>query len=277
VSNRMLIAIDVDGTLVDESLVISPQDRAAIAATVAAGNIVCLASGRLFAASRPLAAQLNLSGPIIVLQGAVAYDLSSGRRLFCAPLDTARALQAYDQLRVAGFHLQLYYGDSLYLDEMNDAARYYLRLSRVEPVMVPDLRALLTGAAPKEPGPIKVLGIASPEQVKATIPVLARALGKQVNVFFSLPVFLEVTDIRANKGDALRKIAQLEGIEMSATAAIGDSDNDISMFKAARISFAVGNATDDAKHAASEIVSPLGRGVADALGRLSKQAAREPA
>jgi Cof subfamily protein (haloacid dehalogenase superfamily) len=277
VSSRMLIAIDVDGTLVDESLVISSLDRAAIAATVAAGNIVCLASGRLFAAARPLAAQLNLTGPIIALQGAVAYELKNGRRLFCTPLETSLALRAYDKMRASGFHLQLYYGDSLYLDELNDKANYYLRLSRVEPVMVPDLRALLTGAAPKEPGPIKVLGIASAELVKATISVLARALGERVNVFFSLPVFLEVTDVRANKGEALRRIAQFEGIDMSATAAIGDSDNDIPMFEAARVSFAVGNATEAAKRAASEIVSPLGTGVAEALGRLTKQAAREPA
>jgi Cof subfamily protein (haloacid dehalogenase superfamily) len=274
-SNRMLIAVDVDGTLIGESLVPSPQDGAAIAASQAAGNVICLASGRLLAASRPLARQLGLSGPIIALQGAVAYELASGGRLFCTPLAPTKALQAYDALREGGFHLQLYYGDDLYLDRMNDAARYYLKLSGVQPVMVPDLRGLLNGERPSEPGPIKVLGIASAEKVQDTIPRLASLLGDGVNVFRSLPVFLEVTDRHATKGEALRKLAEHLGIDMSATAAIGDSDNDVSMLRAARFSFAVQGATPAAKEAATEIVAPLGRGVADALSRLASVAARE--
>lgn len=273
----MLIAIDLDGTLIGETLAISAQDSAAISASQAAGNVICLASGRLFAASRPFATQLGLHGPIIALQGAAAYELSSEQRLFCTPLAVPTALRAYDDLRRRGFHLQLYYGDSLYLDTLNDAARYYLKISRVEPVMVPDLRALLTGSAPAQAGPIKLLGIASQELVSETIPTLAEAFDGSANVFRSLPVFLEVTDPHATKGDALRRVANLLGIDMSATAAIGDSDNDVSMFEAARQSFAVANATEAAKRAAGVVVSALGSGVADALCRLEQRVASEPA
>ncbi len=274
---RLLIAIDLDGTLIGETLTISAQDKAAIAASQAAGNVICLASGRLYAASRPFAVQLDLHGPIIALQGAAAYDLRTEQRLFCTPLAVPTALQAYDDLRRRGFHLQLYYGDSLYLDTLNEAARYYLRISRVEPVMVPDLRALLTGSAPAEPGPIKVLGIASEEHVRKTIPVLSEAYAGCANVFRSMPVFLEITDPHATKGEALKRIATLLDIDMSATAAIGDSDNDVSMFEAAQTSFAVANATEAAKRAASTLVSPLGSGVADALRKLEQGVAHEPA
>lgn len=276
-SGRLLIAIDLDGTLIGETLTISAQDNAAITASQAAGNVICLASGRLYAASSPFAVQLGLKGPIIALQGAAAYDLSTEQRLFCTPLAVPTALRAYDDLHRRGFHLQLYYGDALYLDTLNDAARYYLSISRVEPVMVPDLRALLTGKAPAEPGPIKVLGIGSEQLVSETIPILAEACAGFANVFRSMPVFLEVTNPRATKGEALKRIANLLGIDMSATAAIGDSDNDVSMFEAAHTSFAVANATEAAKRAASAVVSPLGSGVADALRKLEQRVAREPA
>ena len=273
----MLVAIDVDGTLVGDDLVISAADRAAIEAAVGSGWIICLASGRLFAASRPFAQQLALSGPIIVLQGAVAYDLASGRRLFCSPLERRLALRAYDFLKMRGFHMQLYFGDQLYLDRLNRWSDYYLSLSRVKPVMVADLRLLLSGTPPVEPGPMKVLAIAEPSEVAATIPALKQEVGARANVFRSLPPFLEVTDPNANKGHALRTVAALVGVDMADTAAIGDADNDIPMLRAAARSFVVSSGSEAAKAAASVVVPQLGRGVAEALRLLEEERAREPA
>jgi Cof subfamily protein (haloacid dehalogenase superfamily) len=272
-----LVAIDLDGTLIGESLQISLADRAAIEAAAQSGYVICLASGRLLAASRPFAQSLNLRGPIIVLQGAVAYEIETGERLFCTTLERSIALLAYDDLKARGFHLQLYYGDDLYLDEYNEAARQYLELSRVEPVMVKSLRDLLTDSPPTQPGPIKVLAVADPADVTMAIPSLVRTLGKQANVFRSLPVYLEVTHPKANKGEALRRVAGHVGIAMSRTAAIGDSDNDVPMFEAAARSFAVANATEAAKNAAGQIVPALGEGVAVALRLLQEEEAREPA
>jgi Cof subfamily protein (haloacid dehalogenase superfamily) len=273
----MLVAIDVDGTLVGEALTISDVDANAIRAAVRRGDAVCLASGRLLAASRPFADQLGLDGPIIVLQGAVAYDLRSQSRLFFSPLAVDVALRAYDTLKAQGFHLQLYYGDHLYLDALNRWARYYIALSRVEPVMVADLRALLVQAPPSEPGPVKLLAIAEPVTVAATAPQLRADLGSRANVVTSLPPFLEVTDPAANKGEALHRVAAHLGISMSDTAAIGDADNDVPMFLAAARSFAVDNGTAAAKGAARQVVPALGRGVAAALHILEEERTREPA
>jgi Cof subfamily protein (haloacid dehalogenase superfamily) len=275
--SRLLVAIDVDGTLVGESLTISPPDAAAIRVAVSEGNAICLASGRLFAAARPYALELGLTGPVIALQGAVAYEVASGKRLYCTALARDTALRAYDDLKARGLHVQLYFGDRLYLDVLNDWARYYLRLSRVEPVVVADLRELLTTKPPADPGPIKILAIAQPDIVSATIPALAQVMGASANVFRSLPPFLEVTHPDANKGYALRWIARYLGIDMSNTAAIGDADNDVPMFQAAARSFAVANASDAAKRCASTIVPELGAGVAFALHLLQEETAHEPA
>jgi len=271
----MLVAVDLDGTLIGESLVISAADAAAIATASRNGYTICLASGRLFAASRPYAQQLGLRGPIIALQGAVAYDEESAQRLFCTPLLARTALEAFDYLKDRGFHVQLYYGDVLYLDALNEWAQYYLKLSRVEPVIVPSLRDLLTGAPPVEPGPIKVLAIANPQAVSATIPDLAQVMGPRANVFRSLPPFLEVTDPNANKGYALRRVAKLLGVDMCDTAAIGDADNDIPMFEAAARSFVVAGGSDAARQAAQTIVPAQGEGVAYALGLLLKEVASQ--
>ncbi len=261
-----LIAIDLDGTLIGPSLTIDERNRQAIERIGALGSTVCLASGRLFSAARPFANELRLLGPMIVLNGAAIYDAASGARVYSQPLPAPIALLAYDELKAAGFHLQLYFGDRLYLDQMNDAARGYLELSRVEPVMVDDLRLLLDGAPPDETGPMKVLAIDTPARVAEYLPQLAASLGDSAQVFRSLPHYLEVTDPSADKGHALGWLAKSMGLEIADLAAIGDGDNDVPMLRAAGHSFAVGNASPAARAAAQRVVASQDKcGVAEAL------------
>ncbi|MBV8082632.1 MAG: Cof-type HAD-IIB family hydrolase [Candidatus Eremiobacteraeota bacterium] len=265
-----LIAVDLDGTLIGPSLAVDQCDRDAIAQAVARGSTICLATGRLFGAARPFAAELGLRGPMIVLNGAAIYDAASGARLTATPLAAATALLAYDALKADGFHLQLYYGDQLYLDELDERARHYLELSRVEPVMVEDLRRLLTDSPPGDIGPMKVLAIGAPSHVDSFIPRLADALGDAALVFKSQRNFLEVTDPAATKGHGLEWLAKSMGLGLDDLAAIGDSDNDVSMFEAAGHSFAVANSTPAARAAAQRVVAAQDKcGVAEALQLLA--------
>ena len=261
-----LIAIDLDGTLIGPSLAIDDRNRAAIERAVSAGSTIVLASGRMFAAARSFAVELRLPGPMIVLNGAAIYDTASAARLYAVPMQPAIALQAYDELKRASFHLQLYFGDRLYLDELDDRARQYLALSRVEPVIVPDLRPLLDGAPPGDVGPMKVLGVDAPAKVAESIPKIAATLGDAALVFRSQPNFLEVTDPAATKGHALSWLARSMGLGIDDLAAIGDSDNDIPMLQAAGHSFVVDNASPAARAAAQRVVASQERcGVAEAL------------
>jgi Cof subfamily protein (haloacid dehalogenase superfamily) len=259
-----LVAVDLDGTLIGSDLVISDADRDAIARAVAAGVHIVLQTGRLFSASKPFAVELGLHGPIAGLQGGVIYDVDTGALLHAQPLSATVALAAYDALVSKEFHLQLYFGDALYLDHMSAASAEYIRLSRVEPVMVPDLRMLLTSAPPKG-ALIKVLAIGAPDLVAADLPLLGFQLEGQANVFRSLPQYLEVTDPLADKGHALVRISGMLGVALADCVAIGDSDNDVPMFRVAAQSFAVANATEAAKHAATRVVAQRGAGVAEAL------------
>jgi len=267
--NARAVVIDIDGTLVDHSLRIDLADAAAIARARQAGLTVWLATGRLFSAAKPFAQELGLRGPIIVLNGAAVYDIESEKVVDAHPLVRAVALRAYDSLKAKDLHVQLYFGDHLYLDRRNRFSEHYLAISRVEPVMVPDLRELLTGGGASTPGPLKVLGVAPPERVLETIPLLARELGKDAQVFRSQPEFLEITDPTADKGRALEAVARRERIPAQDIAAIGDSDNDIPMFRTSGQSFAVENGTTSAKQAASCIVAAQGSGgVAEAIALL---------
>jgi Cof subfamily protein (haloacid dehalogenase superfamily) len=263
-----LVAIDLDGTLIGESLEISDVDRQAIENAKRRGVEICLATGRLFSAARPFAQSLGLDGFLIPLNGAAVYQVSAGEMVRAVPLSVDVAIEALDAFRAGGFRAQLYFDDHLYLDGTDERTDDYLRLSRVTPVMVPDLRALLTTDPPDAPGPMKVLGINAEASVQAGVAALRTRFGKRANVFRSLRRFLEVTDPAANKGNALRWIAAQLRIPMEQTAAVGDSDNDVPMFDAAGRSFAVEGGTPGARAGAKTTVGPRGSGVADALNDL---------
>ncbi len=272
-----LVAIDLDGTLIGEDLKISDVDRAAIERATTSGIEVCIATGRLFSAAKPFAEELGLSGFLIPLNGAAVFEILTGEMVRAVPLDVRIAREALDALRVKRFRVQLYFGDRLYLDGMDERTEEYLRLARIEPVIVPDLRELLLGRAPPEPGPMKVLGIGAEADVLGQVAELGAMLGSKANVFRSLRQYLEVTDPRANKGSALAWVAEQRGLGAAQVAAIGDSDNDAPMLSWASRSYAVAGGTPLAKASAKRVVGATGSGVAMALADLLAEAAYERA
>lgn len=276
--NRVrLVAIDLDGTLIGSDLTISAADRDAIKRASATGVEICIATGRLYSAAKPYADELGLSGFLIPLNGAAVFDIRSSAMVRAVPLDRAIALAALRELRDAGFRVQLYFGDRLYLDGTDDRTDEYLRLARVQPVMVADLAQLLDGAVPADPGPMKVLGVGDEAAVVAQVEKLRQRLGSSANVFRSLKQYLEVTDPHADKGTALAWVARQRGLDAQAVAAIGDSDNDTPMFRWAGSSFAVADGTPLARSTAAAVTGPCGSGVAQALARLLAGATYERA
>ena len=76
----------------------------------------------------------------------------------------------------------------------------------------------------------------------------------------------------ASKGQALGKLAEILGINLNRTIAVGDDNNDISMLKAAGIGSAVENAVEEVKAVADYItVSNNHHAIADIIGKLDRR------
>jgi hypothetical protein len=86
-----LLALDVDGTLLDSAGVLRPRVRAAVRAVAAAGCTVALATGRRYAAGAEVAAALGLDAPLILHNGAVVRRALSGTVVAQTPLALATA------------------------------------------------------------------------------------------------------------------------------------------------------------------------------------------
>jgi len=138
-----LIAIDIDDTLMDSQGRITPATRAALAEAAARGIIITLATGRMFASARNVAADLGLDVPLITYQGSLVKHASSGDVLYerTVPPDAAQAV--YDHCRQHGLHLQAYVDDRLIVPEDNAKVRAYSANSAVPFEVAADFAAVI--------------------------------------------------------------------------------------------------------------------------------------
>lgn len=259
----LLLAIDLDGTLVEPERPVRPAVTAAVKRAMAAGVHVTIVTGRMYAGSRAFVELLGLSGPVICYQGAVIALAPEGRFEREVPLANAVALRIYGAAKAGGYHVQFYRDDRFYVEERNRYSDLYARISGVEPVVVASLPESFAGH-----DSTKVNVVTEVELAPACTELMRRVCGDDAYVTRSNPEFVEMLDPRVNKGDALGRVAQSLGISLERTLAIGDSYNDLPLLKVAGFAVAMGSAPPELKAQADAVVSDVEHdGVAEAIAR----------
>jgi len=254
-----LIAIDVDGTLVDHRLEIGEPERQAIGAVREAGSRVILFTGRMFSATVRFADELGLAGPLVCYQGAACYDVRTRHLLWEEPVGAEDARAIVQQVLADGFHAQAYFDDRLYIQSVNEWSRIYTDLARVEPVLVPSLADACTRPS------TKIVAVGPPERMAG----YARELTDrypELYVTRSQPEFVEVLNRAANKGNALRRVSRDLAVDPTSTMAIGDSWNDVPLLDAVAFGVAMGSAPPELRDRAAAVVPAVSEhGVSHAL------------
>ncbi|MBV8478983.1 MAG: HAD hydrolase family protein, partial [Actinobacteria bacterium] len=120
-----------------------PRTRAAIEATRATGVHVIVVTGRMFQAVLPFLREAELDDPVVCYQGALVADPTTGEFLRHVPIPRERALEVIDAVLEAGFHINCYVDDQLYVAEETPEARRYADLNKVAIHVVGDLREWL--------------------------------------------------------------------------------------------------------------------------------------
>lgn len=259
-----LLALDLDGTIVDSRLQVSARVRHALRLAMQAGVRITLASGRFFGSMRLFANDLAIREPLICFQGALIQDPVSEEVYFrCGvPLDLAHEFIAVG--RQHGWDMCLYLDDRLYVERITPLVRFYAEYSPIqeEPHPVGDLRAFLTRE------PLKLLVVVEAGQAAAVDAVLQQRFAGRLRVVRSFSQFVEGTNLAVSKGRALSFLAQKLGIPQAETMAIGDHDNDADMVAWAGLGVAMGNASAAVKAVADYVAPPLEEdGAAEAIER----------
>lgn len=242
-----LVAIDLDGTLLDPQNRVSEVDAAAVRTVVAGGVRVVLATSRWYHAAQRVARQLGLDGPIICHNGALVRGLDPGEELLHLRIDGGLARQI-------GEHLDTLAGDAyVTVDD-----RTFIRSERQRDWshLPPDM-APVSSIAEAVTSPPTAFLVFGKETVRDVVERFQAYHGSEINLAEgfseSFPDYLNIVHPRANKGTALRVVCQALGIPIEATMAMGDAAPDIALLRAAGIGVAMGNAAAAVKEAAAAV------------------------
>ena len=237
-----------------------PRTRAALAAVRDAGAHVIVVTGRMFRAVRPYLEQASLDDPVVCYQGAVVADPASGDFLLHVPIPLADARDAMEAVLDAGFHLNAYVDDELYVAEVNAEARRYSEFQHIPVNAVGDLRTWL------ERDPTKLVAVGDPDELTALEAELKPRFAGRLFISKSLPYFLEFAHPDVSKGSGLAFVADRLGFRSEGAVAAGDGENDRELLDWAGFGVAVANAHPDVLARADLVVPPVEEeGVADLL------------
>ena len=258
-----MLALDLDGTVIEPREAVRPAVIAAVKRVLAAGIRVTIVTGRMYVGARPIVLELGLEGPIVCYQGAVIADAQSGVFEREIALPNAVARKIYEIAKPLGFHVQFYRDDKFFVEEYNAYAELYERTSGTEAQVVPSLLDAFAGH-----DSTKVNLVTDPARAAGGYDILKRELGTSAYVTRSNPEFVEMLSPSCNKGAAVRIIAERYGIPMDRVMAVGDSYNDLPFLEAAGFAIAMGSAPAELKALADAVVGDVHHdGVAEAIDR----------
>ena len=261
-----LVALDLDNTLVGPSMVVTPRVRAALAAAVAKGVVVTIATGRAPEPTERFARDLGLTAPLICFQGGLVYDYGARRVLFEQRLDPAVIPVIIGLAEAHGWNLQFETPTMAYLPLESNHPAALMELMRVAAWTRVDLRTGL----PETPYKF-ILAVHDPAEREALAAELSQRLKEQglhLSVVPSHPILVEGTPPGLDKGTGLAWLAAHLNIPQAAVLAVGDNDNDVPMLQWAGLGVALDNASPAARAAADWVApSVFADGAAVALER----------
>ena len=243
-----LVAIDVDGTLLNSRGEISDSTAEAFAEARSCGVRLTLVTGRAKVSLLHVLAALQIDQPYIAAQGAYLADPISGKVIDYETLsreDTAAIVRIARDLDASVFYED---PDRIYGEMKPRHAHLVHGDENAAIVLVDDLLRDAPGPPPK----IAVLGEAELlQEVQRRI----RAYNPSLHAAFPFPTALDISRPGITKGRTLQHLAEYLSIPLSRVVAIGDQDNDLTMFEVAGLSIAMGNAPPRVQ-AAADLIAP---------------------
>jgi Cof subfamily protein (haloacid dehalogenase superfamily) len=251
-----LLALDIDGTLVGDDLVLRDRTAAAIAAAMRRGVVVSLATGRMASSALTFARELGLVDPIIAYQGALIRampdaDSRLGRLLVHTPLPAAVAREAVEWSRARGLDPHLNHLERFIIRADDPKAEDYSKFLGARAELVPSLREAIRHPVSK------VLAVGDE---RLTLDAFAEArvtFAGRADVTISHPRFLEFLAPGTSKGRAVRWLARRRGIPLDQVMTIGDQRNDLEMIETAGHGVAMPTAPSEVLAAARYVAPPV--------------------
>lgn len=242
-----LVVSDVDGTLLTKDKVLTEGAKAAVCKLHAAGIGFTIVSSRPSIGMGFLIEPLSIALPIGAFNGSSILDttLKPIEQHLIGPDVSQRSV---DVLEAFGVDIWLFTNERWYTRNPDgEYVPHEQRAIKADPTIVADFTPHLAAAC-------KIVGASSNAALLQRCEgAMKKAIGREATAVRSQTYYLDVTPPGHDKGSFVAALAKRMGIPVSAVATIGDMENDLPMFAASGISFAMGNAADNVKQRATHV------------------------
>jgi Cof subfamily protein (haloacid dehalogenase superfamily) len=261
-----LVAIDVDGTILDSSHRLKAEVRDAVCRLAASSVQVVLATARSPQAVRDIVGQFDFSPWLIGFSGGWIGELDerslqpknvrSDERI-----PTTEARSVLSTAIAHNVEPNVFTPESWRVRTLTPEILEECAIVNLQPVQT---RELVTTEEP----PSKIMLISRLDQIGA-LKQIQESVQSVATATFSKPNYLEILPAGINKAKAVTKVAAVFGVKLSEIAAIGDGPNDLEMLTEVGFAIAMGNASEHLKTAADLVVgSNDDAGVAEAVEKI---------
>lgn len=229
--NVKLVALDLDGTLLDDHLEVSLRTKETIKNLVNRGIFVALVSGRMLKAAELVSSILELELPIVAYNGAKVF-IPEKEEIFCKKIPLSEALKVIKYGEERDLYVKVYIDDVLYIKEPDKASLAFSKSRNIDYKVVGKLSENIIDD-------VNMIVIYYKESRNGVIDEKLKDIN--VHVTTSVSSSIDVVPAGISKDKGLMILAEHLNIERDNILAIGNGLNDLEMLKYAGIGFAMKN------------------------------------
>ncbi len=245
-----LIAMDLDGTLLNSDKLISPRNLSAIQAAKEKGVGVTIATGRMFLSAAYFGRQIGANVPLVCCNGSMVQALEGDRPIFVRHIEETAVQELLMLCHERGWYAQWYIGKQVYAEKF--LPEYFYAYRTVKDFSIQETgtdflsytKSVIQCVIRDKDGRI-------PEVVAEIGPRFANRIEPQQNTGFSV----DLTPPGINKAVGIEALMNHLGITKEEVMVCGDADNDLAMLDFAGTSVVPANGQPEARALASYLTA----------------------
>lgn len=243
-----ILALDIDGTLLNSKKEITPVVEKAITSLQDRGIPVLIVSGRPAQGIRHVAEAIHFKergGYILSFNGGKIIDCRTGETVYSKPIDSLYYKEIIEYANTLNASILTYDGDDIITEKPDN--KYVDIESKVVRMPVRKVDNLYEAISKDNVVVDKFLIAGEPEYIMSKVSAMAEHFKGRLNVFMSEPFFIEVVPLGIDKAASLEVLLSRLGMTRAELVACGDGRNDVTMIGYAGMGVAMGNACEEVK------------------------------
>lgn len=236
-NKRKLLAIDLDGTLLNDDKLISETNLNGLKRAVVNNATIAIVTGRALFSAINIIERYDFDCYLICANGALIFDYKNNQEILLQNMDIkdGKKIVEFCIKEESPIHI---FGENYWgVTGINQSVKDFVKAHDIEPNIVEHIREIEG---------IKIINLVS---VGDTDKVEEFIIKNQIDVSFtnSVPNTIDIMPKNVNKGSGLKILAEKLKFKRNEIISIGNYYNDIDMFKVSDVGVAMGNSPNGVK------------------------------